>query len=165
MFGKKDWTERWRETVAYLDAVTPSQVGTHIESIVTVDAKRKSISQELSLGSRSDGKKDRGYDAQTAKRHALRALMLCQRVYYGGDTWAKCSDAFGNTETVGVNPTFANLSADWKNVSLNHWQTKSEDEIKNGIKMFDIVGGATAYDVQLAAFTERAEWNCAAGKP
>ena len=155
MFGK-EWGKRWRETLAYLDGVTTTGlVGTHVASIVTSDAQREEVSKELSLGWRSDGEDDPGFDAKTDKRHALRALLLCQRVYYGGDTWARCSDAFGNSETVGVNPTFEDLYKNWKSLSLNHWKTKTEREIQQGIRMFEIVPGARAYHVQLAAYTGR----------
>ncbi|MHB1225517.1 MAG: hypothetical protein ACYC2G_15925 [Gemmatimonadaceae bacterium] len=155
MFGK-NWLTRWRETVAYLDAVTTTGlVGTHIGTIVTSDTKRQAISKELSLGSRADGEDDPGFGANTDKRHALRALLMCQRIYYGGDTWAKCSVAFGNSDTVGVNPTNTDLHPNWKQVSLAHWQTKSEADIQDGIRMFEIVPGARASDVQLAAYAGR----------
>ena len=153
MFGK-DWDKRWRETLAYLDKVTTTGlVGTHIATIVTSAAKQEAISKELSLGWRSDGEDDPGFDAKTEKRHALRALLLCQRVYYSADTWAKCSD-FGYPDTADVSPA-NDLQADWKSVSLNHWRTKSETEIQDGIKMFEIVPGARAVDVQLAAYTSK----------
>lgn len=151
MFGK-DWETRWTETVNYLDAVTKTGlVGTHVKSIVTSDAKRKEISKLLSLGSRDDGDDDPGFAGNTNKRHALRALMMCQRVYYGGDTWAKSSEQFGNTETVGLVP-FDMLEQNWKTVSLAHWQNKTEGDIQNAIKMFEILPGARAIDIQQAAY-------------
>jgi hypothetical protein len=151
----KDWDTRWDETIRYLDAVTTTgQVGTHIASLVKADTKRKAISKQLSLGSRPDGEDDPGFTANTDKRHALRALMLCQRVYYSADTWAHSSEAFGNSETVGVVP-FDSLQSDWKSVSLSHWKTKSETDIREGIRMFEILPGARAVDVQNAAYTGR----------
>ncbi len=155
MFGKA-WGKRWTETLAYLDGVTATGlVGTHIASLVTSDAKKEELSKELSLGWRSDGEDDPGFDAKTDKRHALRALLLCQRFYYGGDTWAKCSEAFGNSETVGVYATDQDLYKDWKKLSLNHWKTKTEREIQQGIRMFEIVPGARAIDVQQAAYKSK----------
>jgi hypothetical protein len=149
----KDWDTRWGETIKYLDAATTSgRVGTHIQSIITNPDKRKEISKELSLGWRSDGEDDPGFDAKTDKRHALRALLLCQRVYYGDDTWAKCSEAIGNMETVDVKPV-KDLIPKWKTASLSFWKTKSEADIREGIKMFEIVPGATAVEVQTAAYT------------
>jgi hypothetical protein len=82
----------------------------------------------------------------------LRALLLCQRVYFGGDTWAKMSEPHGDSETVTVIPVFDNLRPDWKMASLNYWKTKTEAEIQQGIAMFDIVPGATATHLQHAAF-------------
>ena len=125
--------------------------GYYIESIVTTDANRKSISKSLSLGSRPDGADDPGHDAKHSETTCVAVLTLCQRVYYSGDTWAKCSVAYGNTETVGLSPT-NDLPADWKTISLNHWQTKSETDIIQGIRMFDIVPTARAIDIQQAAY-------------
>jgi hypothetical protein len=154
MFGK-DWDKRWRETVNYLDGVTTTGlVGTHINTIVTTDEKRKEISKQLSLGWRADGEDDPNFDANTNKRHALRALLLCQRVYYSADTWAKASESHGNSETVGMHPE-NDLPDDWRQASLNHWRTKTEAQIQDGIRMFEIVPGATAADVQGAAFRSR----------
>ena len=154
MFGK-DWDKRWNETVNYLDGVTTTGlVGTHIGTIITTDTKRKEISKELSLGWRSDGEDDPGFAASTNQRHALRALLMCQRVYYGADTWAKCSVAFGNTETVGMQPQ-DDLGAKWKDRSLTYWRTKSEIEIQDGIKMFEIVPGARPAQFQQAAYAGR----------
>jgi len=149
---EKDWETRWRETINYLNAVTTTgRVGAQIEHLVPEASKRKAISKELSLGSRTDGEDDPGFAANTSKRHALRALLLCQRFYYGQDTWAQCSEPIGNSETVGVKPV-NNLDDDWKVISLSHWTTKTETDIHDGIKMFDIVPGARAIDVQQAAY-------------
>ncbi len=154
MFGK-NWKTRWTETLNFLDSVTTTgQVGSHIGSLVTTDTKREELSKLLSLGARADGEDDPGFDANTDKRHALRALLLCQRFYYSADTWAKCSDAFGNSETVGMGPA-DNLQHDWKSVSFTHWRNKTLAEICDGIGMFEIVPGARAYDVQLAAYAAR----------
>ena len=151
----KDWDTRWDETVKYLDGVTTTgQVGTHINSIVTTGLKQKEISKQLSLGWRSDGEDDPGFDAKTDKRHALRALLLCQRVYYSADTWAKASDPHGDSETVGMHPE-EDLPQDWKRDSLNYWRTKTEAQIQDGIRMFEIVPGATAADIKTAAFKGR----------
>ena len=90
--GGKDWDTRWRETINYLNAVTTTgQVGAQIEQLTPGESKRKALSKELSLGSRPDGEDDPGFDANTEKRHALRALLLCQRFYYGADTWAQAA--------------------------------------------------------------------------
>ena len=152
MFGR-DWDDRWTATTDYLDAVTPTGlVGTHIKSLITTDSKREAISKQLSLGGRDDGKDDPGYDANTEYRKALRALLLCQRVYYAEDTWSKKSLAYGNSETIGMEPTHV-LDRTWKLESLRFWRTKTEVEIRDGIKMFEIDPGARAIDVQQAAYT------------
>lgn len=155
MFGK-NWKTRWDDAVKYLNDNTPSRIGAHVEQVVASEAKRKEISKQLSLGSRSDGEDDPAFATKTQQRLALRALMLCQRVYYGADTWAKVSKTGGNTETVGLEPAVADLVPDWKTKSMTYWAGQGEAAILQGILMFDMVPGATALDVQTAAY---------AGKP
>ena len=151
----KDWETRWTETINYLDDVTKTGlVGTHVQSLVANESKRQEISKQLSLGSRDDGEDDPAFAANTDKRHALRALLMCQRVYYAEDTWARTSEQFGNTETIDLVP-FGVLQENWKAASLAFWSNKSETEIHNGIKMFEVLPGARPIDVQQAAYKGR----------
>jgi hypothetical protein len=129
-------------------------VGSHIKLLITSDSKRKAISQQLSLGGRDDGEDDPGYDANTQHRQALRALLLCQRVYFAEDTWSKQSLPYGNSETIGIEAAHV-LDLTWKTDSLRFWRTKTEAEIQEGIKIFEVDAGARAIDVQQAAFTSR----------
>ena len=149
MFGKS-WQTRWDDAVDYLNTAVPvRRLGAHIESVVTSNELRKSISKQLSLGTRADDDDDPAYGTNTTQRLALRALLLCQRVYFGGDTWAGVSEAFGANPAV-VRDDNA-LRADWKLHSLNHWRNKTTAEILQGIRMFDIVDGANQDDVAEAA--------------
>ncbi len=149
MFGK-DWQSRWNDTIAYLNtAASTRRLGDEIEAVVTNQDKRKSISKELSLGSRPDGEDDAGYAGNTDQRHALRALLMCQRVYFGGDTWARVSEAYGANP--GVVQDDSGLVLNWKTHSLNHWRTKSKAQIHQGIRMFEIVDGVTGDDLAEAA--------------
>jgi hypothetical protein len=138
----KYWETRWKATIAYLDGpFLSARLGTHIKSIVP-HKLRQDISLELSLGSRPDGADDPAYADNTDQRHALRALLLCQRVYYSA-LWAR----------EGPNTIPANaLKADWKAKSLRYWANRSEAEIQDGIKMFAPVPGAKRSDLHLAAF-------------
>ena len=54
MFGKS-WQTRWDDAVDYLNTAVPvRRLGAHIESVVTSNELRKSISKQLSLGTRAD---------------------------------------------------------------------------------------------------------------
>ena len=81
MFGK-DWNTRWAATIAYLNKpFLMSRVGDHVNQVVP-QGSRKAISAELSLGARPDGEDDPPYGTDPEQRHALRALLLCQKVYF-----------------------------------------------------------------------------------
>lgn len=147
MFGK-DADDRWDDTIDYLNVHFPcggldDRLGDHIELVVP-QAQRKAISKELSFGSRGDSKTDPGYAAKTDQRRALRALLLCQRVYFS-NLWAK--------KTVngipGSSPDL--LGPNWRADSTAHWQNQTEVEIRAGIGMFAPIPGAVSADVATAA--------------
>jgi hypothetical protein len=146
----KDWQTRWDETINYLNSkfLCPGltdRLGAHIEKIVPA-GQRKAISEELSIGYRRDGKDDPTYAATTSKRQALRGLFLCQRVYYS-DIWAKRSNFAGTA----VAPA-SMLTPNWRNESMQYWGGKGEQDIVAGIQMFAPTPGATASDLQKAAY-------------
>ncbi len=143
-------SDRWNETIQYLNTNFQWAVpllGDHINSLV-LPGRRNSISRELSLGSRSDEKDDPQYAANTSKRHALRALLLCQRIYYSEQFWAKQSEAGPGLHVI---PMPGLLPNGWKTTSLNFWSGKTEHQIKEGIAMFATVPGASRGDLAAAA--------------
>lgn len=84
----KDQLTRWNDTIGYLNTKFPlavPKIGDHINTIVGV-ALRATISQQLALGSTNGVHPNT--NANKNARHALRALLLCQRVYFS-DLWAK----------------------------------------------------------------------------
>jgi hypothetical protein len=151
MFGKsKD--DRWDAAIKYLNDNFIG-LGNHINSLVPAGGKRDSISKQLSLGSRSDGKDDPQYAAVTKQRLALRSLLMCQRVYFSADTWCKSSPVSNNDGA--VEPYTGCMTVSWKTDSLAYWGPKGEDAIKNGIKMFVNDPTATRNDLQAVAFAGR----------
>ncbi|HUI43677.1 MAG TPA: hypothetical protein VL523_17075, partial [Terriglobia bacterium] len=150
MFGKSKG-DRWDDTIDYLNHYFPCHdlhepLGDHIESIVPAGQTRNAISKELSLGSRPDGKDDPHYADNTDRRHAMRGLLLCQRVYYS-KLWAR------KTWTLGEQPIPDEwcLGANWKVQSLNHWGHQNEAAIREAIAMFVPIPGATRDDYVAAA--------------
>lgn len=91
-----------------------------------VDKLTKLVGTNLSIGARP-GPKGNGYDEETRKRRALRALLLLQAVYLG-PMWKKASGASWDSTTC--------LVANWKQVSLDHWQPKSVHSINQGISCY-----------------------------
>jgi len=147
MFGK-NWQTRWNDTTNYLNQCHPGVgLGKHIETLVPAN-QRKTISGQISLGRRGDGEDDPEYQDNTNQRKALRALLLCQRVYFSGDFWAKQSEAGPGKNVIALNGL---MPAKWKTDSLAHWKIKSENQIKRGIEMFVADPSAVASDVRAVA--------------
>jgi hypothetical protein len=150
MFGKSSGS-RWEQTIAYLNQHFPCHdlhepLGDHIESIVPAGPTRVALSKELSLGSRPDGKDDPHYTDNTDRRHAMRGLLLCQRVYFS-KLWAKKTWSLGEDPI----PDEWCLDAIWKAKSLNHWGHQNEAAIREGIAMFAPIPNATRADLVTAA--------------
>jgi hypothetical protein len=120
----KTWQNRWTDTINYLNLKFPlSRLGDHIQSLVPDGNVRKGIAEEMSIGHNIMGEN---------QRKALRALLLCQRVYYS-DLWAKIFMG-GKAETYITTNVY--LKNTWKTDSLNHWRSKNEADIWDGISMF-----------------------------
>lgn len=140
---------RWSDTITYLNTKFPLArplLGEHIESLVPAGATRDGIAQELSLEFK--GGQRNTFPAHLSskdKRHALRALLLCQRVYFS-TIWAKRTS--NRTE---YNPDAFALAGNWKTLSINHWGFKTEQQVLSGIGMFAVVPSATARDVARVA--------------
>jgi len=148
MFGK-NWQTRWDDTIKYINRnLPPDRVGDHIERVVP-QGHRKAISGELSLGSRSDGEDDPQFANNTSQRQALRALLLCQRVYFSA-LWAGSTPGSANSQ--GDYPWASKnyLDPNWKRTSLEYWKNKSELAILEGLRMFSTTTN-TADAVAVAA--------------
>lgn len=136
--AEKLWTTRWTDTINYLNKRFPTdRLGDHINGLVPATSQQ-AISKELSLGTFTA----RGSDD---KRHAMRSLLLCQRVYYS-DLWAKRT-----WDLATIVPDTYSLKPNWKTESLTFWGGKSELVILEGIKMFVPVPGATRKKLAEAA--------------
>ncbi len=149
MFGK-NWETRWNDSIAYLnDRFRGVGLGDHIAGIVPQN-QRKTVSKQISLGIRGDGEDDPEYADVTGQRKALRGLLLCQRVYFGGDFWAKQSEAGPGLNVIAL-PGL--LDASWKAESLQYWKIKSEAQINRAIAMFVVDPAATREGVATVAMS------------
>jgi hypothetical protein len=140
----KSGASRWQQTINYLNAHFPT-LGTHIDTVVPPGVPRYQIADELSLDYKTGQRFVGPHLSSADKRHALRGLLLCQRVYFS-DIWAKKT-----TNRVEYGPDPYSLVPNWKTLSLDHWSMKSEHQIRSGIAMFMPVAGATAADVSKVA--------------
>jgi len=137
---------RWTETINYLNNAFPSatpKIGNHINTIVTGN-RRDAISNEIALGSAKGVHKNT--TANKPARDALRALLLCQRVYFS-ELWAKRTFVGGTTALSSY------LAPIWKTQSLANWGMQSEANIRSAIGMFAPDPSATAEDVSDVAKT------------
>lgn len=140
--SKKTAADRWTEMTTYLNTAFPaaagSLIGNHINTLV-VGGMRDTISNQLSLGSTAGVHKNT--KANKPARNALRALLLCQRVYFS-DLWAKWTMLGDDLNTATTPCNY--LPANWKAQSLTRWGTQSEASIRSAIGMFATAPGATA---------------------
>ena len=124
----KSGQSRIDDAVAYIFQMGRQELAHHLlATALTGDAS--AIGKELSLGSRADGTDDPQYGSNTSKRQALRALLLCQRVYFS-ELWAQA------ILSGGVRQSASFLPLDWKQQSLTHWGPLTEQQIIQGILCF-----------------------------
>lgn len=132
-----------------IDADLAHQIGT------LIGGKALDISKELNLGTRWDIFASAAtQNAHTQQRHALRALLLCQRVYYS-TLWPSLFN------TVATRIAHDWLPPDWKDLSCRHWANRSEAEICEGLRTFV----ATAHNPTYAANAALGWRPCTPGFP
>jgi hypothetical protein len=126
----KTGKSRFDDTVEYIRSIGRQDLADHLVAIVTGGGSPSQIGQELTLGDRSADEDDAPRDAETTRRRrALRALLLCQRVYFS-ELWAQLIEMGGTRRPRSF------LETNWKATSLAHWRTRSTDDIINGIATF-----------------------------
>lgn len=121
------------DAVHYIHEIGKSALAQHL-SVLVAGGEPSKIGKDLSLGTRPDDEDDPQYADNTRKRNALRALLLCQRVYFS-ELWAQF------TGTGGVQQPQSFLPNNWKADSLTYWGPRNEDEIVEGILTFAITTG------------------------
>ena len=120
--------QRLDETLTYIRTHVGPDLASQIAMLV--GGRAALIGDELHLGARWDGLASAAVTAaHTQQRHALRALLLCQRVYYS-DLWP-CLIG-----TVAARTAYNWLPADWKETSCQFWAGQTEAQIREGLRMF-----------------------------
>lgn len=116
--------ERYGSALSYLKQNYPV-LGQHLEGVVDQHAGAAAFREELgkviSLTGTSVSPSNFGANSNETQRVALRALLLCQRVYLSG-AWSG---------QVGLNPPDLTLS-------INHWRWRSETDIRRAIELYTI---------------------------
>lgn len=124
----KTGQSRLDDAIAYISTQVSQELANHVSMTVRA-GNMTAIGKELSLGARTDGADDPAFGANTQQRQALRALLLCQRVYFSDLWW---QDTYANGTTAPNNT----LPVNWKAQSLHHWRNLPEFKIKDGIRVF-----------------------------
>lgn len=120
--------ERINDSLTYIRNHFGASFANDIRGLVT--GREAIIGPELSLGTRWDGLSSQGNkDGNTQKRHALRALLLCQRVYYS-DLWPCLMGVVSARAAVNWLPN------NWNQQSIQFWGNRSELQIREGIRMY-----------------------------
>lgn len=134
--------ERFDNSLAYLRELEAKKKGFDelADQIVSL-AKNKNVEQKtlggcLSLGKRSGKKEDPTWDEDTKNRRALRALLLCQRVYFS-NLWVY---AFGTPANKTID-CFPSSNEKWDktfDATVKYWGGKKEADIYEALETFVI---------------------------
>ena len=142
----KSGQSRFDDAIKYIHGIGKSSLAQHIiDTVREGNGSQSRIGKELSLGSRVDDEDDPQYAGTTEQRRALRALLLCQRVYFS-ELWA---NFIGHG---GVRSLASFLAPDWKTTSLTFWGPRTEQQVIEGILTFSVT---TANVAELAAAANR----------
>ncbi len=126
----KSGTDRVNDAVNYIFGMGKAELATHVRTVAAM-GNLNGIGNDLSLGARTDNPNQPQYAQNTIKRQALRALLLCQRVYFS-DLWAQNIMMGG---VVVPHNYLANMG-NWKAQSVNHWQNQPTQQIEEAILSF-----------------------------
>ena len=119
----KDSQTRLTDTLRYIRDNIGAHLADEIQQLII--GREDAISGDLALGTRWDLFSS---NAQQ-QRHALRALLLCQRVYLS-DLWRKYFGTTAALTGVDYRPN------DWKEQSCQFWSNKSEQELRAALRMY-----------------------------
>ena len=137
----KNKTIRLDETLQYIAGLNAG-LSQEIKQILATRtlAECEAMSEEISLSGKTPWLGHRGERANNTdtQRDALRALLLCQRVYF---------TSLWSPQSLPADPYVAD-GGNWPKVTTDHWRFKSELQIRDGIRMFfpqaAVVDGALA---------------------
>lgn len=120
--------ERINDTLDYIrQQVSP---GLALEMNGLIGANAGPISEEISLGARFTALQSATTTTtETQQRRALRALMLCQRIYFS-DLWPCLTGIMATPTAINRLPT------NWAEQSRSFWENKSEAEIRSALQMY-----------------------------
>jgi hypothetical protein len=117
---------RLEETLEYLRRLNPD-LTEHLREILLAARNRPVLNQigdQISLSGKTAWFANGRENNTETQRDALRALLLCQRVYLT-NMW---SNRFGAMP--------AGSKASWPDVTVKHWRFRPESEIRNAIRMY-----------------------------
>ena len=125
----KTKAKRLQETLDYITKFIAVGLALDIKEILEAQPDHEKIVDDVSTAISLSGKTpwfggDRDNNTDT-QRDALRALLLCQRIYFT-NLWSPA--------TLPVSPFIHGNT--WPKVTLDFWRFKPEQEIREGIRMF-----------------------------
>jgi len=104
--------------------------GLALEMNGLIGANAGPISEEISLGARFTALQSAATTAtETQQRRALRALMLCQRIYFS-DLWPCLIGVMAAPVAINRLPT------NWAEQSRSFWENRSEGDIRAALQMY-----------------------------
>ncbi|HEX8613837.1 MAG TPA: hypothetical protein VF800_21385 [Telluria sp.] len=138
----KDADIRMDDTIRYIRQHAGNDLALTVSQFLV--GRMRDISAELSLGSRWDIR----LPGTTQKRRAMRALLLCQRIF-NSELWPTMSGAVSVLTPVNY------LGAGWTDTSTGHWIGRSEFEIQEAIRAYTVTSHSLAAVAHAAAQPSR----------
>jgi hypothetical protein len=136
----KSSATRLTETINYLRGVDAG-LADQVTVLLVRDGRGDQIGDEIKLEGRTGLFDAISRNNTETQRDALRALLLCQRLYLSA-IW---------TRRFGDKPTHS--QATWPEATFHHFRAMPEEEIRNAIRMYTTVRSATK-----ATFANAAQW-------
>lgn len=144
----KSGQSRFNDTVQYLHSRVDSNLAVHLQDVVRRgNVTGPALGAELSIGTRYEWPWGGSYDDNTQQRRALRALLLCQRVYLS-KLWCEVEIPPGlasGSDTSSFVKTDAFASWDQvRQTTMSYWGGRNESEIVKAIRLYTATSGTAA---------------------
>lgn len=123
---KNDRTQRLTDSIAYLHEIS-MELATEVTQLLETAGQviKEQVGDAISLSGKTSLIGNFRTNNTDTQRDALRALLLCQRVYLTS-VWSN---------SLGATP-FPPQGTTWPDVTLNHFRYKPEVEIREAIRMY-----------------------------
>ena len=131
MARTKTGAQRFEDSLEYISTYVDQGLAQDIRQILVSAAEdvERNLESEIGDDLSLSGTYAKLYAWTKNKRHAIRALLLCQRVYFS-KLWARLNNMDGTSSAYDLRPEGMTKT------SITYWKGKTELEIRQGIELF-----------------------------